>query len=221
MRILTVIVCPALLFTIGSCTENIPGALESADVGSDVAAKTEDTAVVQTLFHDDFEDGDAEGWDLMGEGWSIEDDNGNYVLSSSTGSFFAHGFVQHPGWYDFRFKSRIKFVSGNTYCELILRRDNQGQHYWVQVIDGSVALAKEGLGPFEWLARQETDFVHDTWYDFEVVAKHNKIKVYLDGAQKINVKDDDPWGNIGTIGFEVHDNSHVYFDDVWVIRKGG
>jgi hypothetical protein len=40
-------------------------------------------------------------------------------------------------------------------------------------------------------------------------------------STKSNVKDDDPWGNTGTIGFETHENTHVYFDDVVITRLGG
>ncbi|NNG16220.1 MAG: DUF1080 domain-containing protein [Gemmatimonadales bacterium] len=188
--------------------------------GDQEVAAAKDGAMKKVLFLDDFEDGDSDGWDLWGDGWSIEAENGNHVLSSSTGSHFAIATLQHAGWYNFSFKSAVKFVSGETYCELLLRIDDLGQHYWVQIAENGVALHKEGAtGAFEELARHDMDIVQSAWYDFEIVAKNKKIKVYVDGSLKINVKDDDPWGNIGTIGLEVHENTHVHFDDVLVARK--
>jgi hypothetical protein len=135
---------------------------------------------------------------------------------------FAFARVQHPGWYDFRFHSRVKFVSGNTYCELLFRIDEEGQHYWLQVTESGIALEKEdGTGaPFEELARHDMSILQNTWYDFEISAKNEKFKVYVNGSRKINAKDDDPFGNIGTIGFEVHDNTQVFFDDVLVTGPG-
>jgi len=218
-----VLIC--CLFIIG-CSENPLAPTEPTQVQDETNLKSERSpSGKKILFLDNFEDGDSQGWNLWGEGefdgWSIETETGNYVLSSSTGSHMAWARLQHPGWYDFRFKSRVKFISGNTYCELLFRIDDLGQHYWIQVMDNHVALAKEsGIGPFEWLASTPMNILQNTWYDFEIATRDNKIKVYVNGSPKINVKDDDPWGNIGTIGFEVHDNTQVYFDDVLVTRLG-
>jgi len=177
---------------------------------------------MKILFSDDFEDGDSQGWELWGDGWTIEAEEGNSVLSSSTGSQFAHARLQHPGWNDFRFESRVKFIGGNTYCELLFRIDNQGQHYWLQVTDTRVALAKEGAtGAFEWLASAPMNVLQNVWYDFDIASRDNKIEVKVNATPKILVKDDNPWGNRGTIGFEVHENTQVYFDDVVVTRLGG
>jgi hypothetical protein len=174
------------------------------------------------LFMDDFEDGDSQGWDLIGEGWSIEMEAGNHVLSSSTITGPAFAFLQHPGWYDYRFTSKVKFVGGITYCELLFRIDYMGQHYWLQIWHDYLAIAKEASsGPFEILASGPVEIVQDVWYNFEISAKDEKIKVKLNGHPIINVKDEAPWGNIGTIGFEVHDNAEIYFDDVLVKRLGG
>jgi hypothetical protein len=209
-----------LTFIIGCNNTESPMAPEETpmNAGNSSLQKTSK----KILFSDNFEDGDSQGWDFDVDCWNIETETGNYVLNSSTGSYITHATLQHPGWYDFRFESRIKFISGNTYCELRFRIDDQGQHYWLQVMDNRIALAKEGTtGAFDFLASAPMNILQNTWYDFEIAARDNKFKVKVNGSPKINVKDDDPWGNIGTIGFEVHDNTQVYFDDVLVTRLGG
>lgn len=175
------------------------------------------------LASDDFESGNADGWNLWGVNdwmWTVQNEDGNYVLSSSTGSGFSFATLRHPGWYDYRFRSRLKFVSGNIYCELLFRIDYSYQHYWLQVTEGSIGLHREGTtGAFVELARRDMEILRNEWYDFEIVAKGKKIKVYVNGSKIMNVKDDHAWGNAGTVGFEVHDDTQVYFDDVMVIRK--
>lgn len=214
-------------FLITGCSEDFLAPIEPIQMQDETNLKSARShSGNKILFLDNFEDGDSQGWYLWGtgeyDGWSIETETGNYVLSSSTGNQVAWARLQHPGWYDLRFKTRVKFISGDTYCELLFRIDDLGQHYWIQIMDNHVGLAKEsGTGPFEWLASAPMNILQNTWYDFEIAARDNKIKVYVNGFPKINVKDDDPWGNIGTIGFEVHENTQVYFDDVLVTRLGG
>jgi len=60
-----------------------PGAETGDLTGWTVIDETEGGPVGKILFLDDFED---QGWRLWGDGWSIETETANYVLSSSTGS---------------------------------------------------------------------------------------------------------------------------------------
>ena len=58
-------------------------------------------------FIDDFEDGNASGWQLE-DGWSVIQDNGNYVLQG-TGHKWAN--AGSDGWQDYTFETRIKPIS--------------------------------------------------------------------------------------------------------------
>jgi hypothetical protein len=220
IKFLSVLICFQLII---SCSEDVLTPLDPVLNEEESFLKSANSLSVNNiLFIDNFEDGDSQGWDLIGDGWSIETEAGNQVLSSSTSTGPAFAFLQNPGWYNYRFNSRLKFIGGFTYCELILRMDYLGQHYWLQVMSDHLALMKEtSSGPFETLASSHVNILQNIWYNIEITAKGNKFKVKLNSHPVINVKDESPWGNIGTIGFEVHDNAEIYFDDVLVTRLGG
>jgi hypothetical protein len=172
------------------------------------------------IFRDTFQDGNARGWQLYDGVWRIEQDNGNYVLSASTGSQFAFAILYHAGWHNCSFKSKVKFVSGDIYCELLFRIGEIG-HYWLGIGSGSISLNKEysGAGDFETLAQCDVALSRNEWYDFEIVTNNEKLIVYVNDSQKLYVKDNDANVSRGTIGFEVHENTHVYFDDVLIYMQ--
>jgi hypothetical protein len=172
------------------------------------------------LFRDNFQDGNAQGWELNDGAWRVEQDNGNYVLSVPTGNQFAFATLRHPGWHNYNFKSKVKFVSGDIYCELCFRI-GEVAHYWLGINADKISLNKEysGAGNFERLAEGDVSLSHNEWYDFEIVTNNEKIIVYVNNSQRIYLKDNDANVSTGTIAFEVHTNTHIYFDDVLIYMQ--
>ena len=87
-----------------------------------------------TYFFDDFEDGNADGWDLD-PGWHVEDDNGNLVLHGS--DTFQYAKIGDYNWRNYSLKLRVKLLeqtfninfrqySGNCYYIIIMHQDHMG-----------------------------------------------------------------------------------------------
>jgi hypothetical protein len=98
-----------------------------------------------TLFQDDFEDGDANDWQLN-TGWEVELEGSNHVLSGAgyTSAILTTGH----DWADYRFKTRIKLVDNQAHygeTQLSYRRSDIGRYvvcFWI----GGLVLGKERLG---------------------------------------------------------------------------
>ncbi len=76
------------------------------------------------LFQDNFEDGNANEWQLDA-GWEIEEEDGNYVLSGS-GHTWATLNAEH-NWTDYSFKIKVKLIEGNVH--LNYRVSDSGRYF--------------------------------------------------------------------------------------------
>ena len=74
-----------------------------------------------TLFEDDFEDGNAIGWELE-SGWQVEDDNGNYVLSGVEHSRASSGDIL---WKNYSLKVDVKLLDENSATHLNFRNNGR------------------------------------------------------------------------------------------------
>jgi len=77
-----------------------------------------------TLFQDDFEDGNANGWQLV-PGYQVEQENGNYILSGSGHSYLTLGVGNK--WTDYRFNLRIKIIQEAVH--LNVRHSDKGRYF--------------------------------------------------------------------------------------------
>jgi len=170
-----------------------------------------------TLFQDDFEDGDANDWQLN-TGWEIELEGSNHVLSGAgyTSAILTTGHE----WADYRFKTRIKLVDNQAHygeTQLSYRRSDIGR-YVVCFWTGGLVLIKERAGTGHELAGDAVPHSFGTWYDLEIVGVQGHIQVYVDDALRLEVTDSDPLQH-GRIALSVVDDSHVHFDDVQVVGE--
>ena len=168
-------------------------------------------------FNDDFEDGNADGWELE-PGWSVINDNGNYVLQG-----FGHKWARAglESWTDYTFESRVKLIEGDVHINYRLQ---DRERYFVGLHERSLSLVRmlfENDEPVHTtLATAEIPFSKNTWNTIKIVGMGNNVKVYFNGVLKINYTDNNPVLN-GKIAFESLDNSKVYVDDIQVTPKKG
>ena len=162
-------------------------------------------------FADDFEDGDAAGWQLV-DGWSVVQENGNYVLQGM-GHRWANAGSQN--WMDYTFETKLKPIQGAVHVNF--RMCDDGRY--------SLGFAENGLSLNKQF-NQWSEFAHglrvsdepynpNQWYNLKVEVEGGSIKVYVDGALRIEYTDPEPLLS-GAIAFETLPDSHFHVDDVHV-----
>ncbi|MDD4985303.1 MAG: DUF1080 domain-containing protein [Dehalococcoidales bacterium] len=164
-------------------------------------------------FTDDFEDGNADGWQLD-DGWSVIQDDGNYVLEGIGHKWANTGL---DSWQDYTFETRIKPADFGSGVHINFRRSSEGR-YFLALYQNGLHLSKQFNQWQEFahgLSESPGTYSVNRWYDLKVEARGANIKVYVDGVLKINYTDPEPLLN-GAIAFETLDNAHYYVDDIKV-----
>jgi len=160
------------------------------------------------LFFDDFEDGDAVGWNLEG-GWSVIQEDGNYILQG-VGPCSADAGPQE--WTDYTLEARIKFSQS---ANVNFRLTTELGMYFLDIVPEGPILNKRLLDE-ALLAKSGVSLQENQWIDLEVEVKGDTMKFYIDGILLFLYTDSEPLLS-GTIGFESPENSVIYVDDVIVI----
>ncbi len=160
------------------------------------------------LFLDDFEDGDATGWNLEG-GWSVIQEDGNYILQG-VGSCSAD--VGPQEWTDYTLEARIKFSQS---AKVNFRLTAELGMYFLNIVPEGPILNKKLLDE-ALLAKSGVSLQENQWIDLKIEIKRDRIVLYIDGNPILHYTDSEPLLS-GTIGFESPENSVVYVDDVIVI----
>jgi len=176
------------------------------------------TSLAQTiLFQDDFEDGHADGWQLDDE-WQVEDVGGNVVLSG-----LGHGFAETGDfrWSDYTLQAKVNLADDKSNLHLNYRQGNRVsfQRYFLGFGLGGLTLRKQVVDTFTDLESVDEEYESNRWYTVEIAGDEGHIRVYLDGALKIDYLDSEPLLT-GLISFESLPNSHVHLDDVVVTSIG-
>lgn len=161
-------------------------------------------------FFDDFEDGNADGWDL-GSGWQVEKDGSNFVLSGSNPEW-SDAYRGKDTWKNYSLKARIKLIEGHM--QISYYSNNSGR-YIIRVFLYSIALTKETGSNFEDLASADINIHYNEWHTVEVVGNGDSLKVYFDNVLLLEGIDPDPILS-GRISFENPPYGHVHIDDVLV-----
>jgi hypothetical protein len=176
-------------------------------IAQDQIAKLEAIYKVVLLF-DDFEDGNATGWDLEGN-WSIVQEDDNYILR---GAGLCSADIGLQEWTDYTLEARIKF----SQSAIVNLRVTAGLgKYFLNIEPDGPSLYKKLSGE-TFLAKSSTSLQENEWIDFKVEAKRDGIELYINGQMVFRYTDSQPLLS-GSIGFEAPVNSVVYIDDVMVM----
>lgn len=160
------------------------------------------------LLFDDFEDGDAVGWNLEGR-WSVIQENGNYILR---GIGPCSADVDSQGWTDYTVEARIKFSQS---VNVNFRMATELEMYFLNIIPEGAILNKKPLEKVLF-AKSGVSLEENQWIDLKIGVNGGTIDVYIDGALIFTYTDSDPL-LVGAIGFEVPEDSVIYVDDIIVM----
>jgi len=191
----------------GKHWKEIGDGLRTRDIRSLRIAKVE-----YAPFNDDFEDGNADGWELE-SGWSVAEDNGNFVLQGIGHKMAGVGL---KSWTDYTFECKVKLIAGGVHLNYRL---SGGERYFIGVHEWGLFLARttveNNVPVHTQLTETQFPFDKNTWIKFKIVGKGNNIKVYVNDELKIDYTDDKAV-LYGSIAFESLDDSKIYVDDIHV-----
>jgi len=167
-----------------------------------------------TLFHEDFEDGRADGWALEA-GWSIEPEGSNFVLSGR-GHHWANPSAR--SWTDYMFQGRFKLISGglNFNFRHYQLPEVWPNRYFLGIYQDGLHLNKQIDRDFFELIGTPAHIERNKWHKLKVAVDGNNIKVYLNDGLKLEYIDSDLTLRMGGIALETLDDSHALFDDIVV-----
>jgi len=164
-------------------------------------------------------------WNLE-QGWRVERDGGNYVLSGASdadGYFAIHTkgyWHDFPGWTDFRMRVRIRLVEPESVVHLNFRMSKEGRYY-VGVRAKGIYFHKDAGSNVNQPLYVNHDLSHSPsgWHIIDIVAEGPHIQVFVDGVREVNVFDEEPLTS-GTIAFEtLPPEAVVHLDDIVVIGR--
>jgi hypothetical protein len=172
------------------------------------------------LYEDDFEDGTANGWDILRGKWDVIDDGtGNRALVTS-GPIAGISATAGNNWddYNLSFKYRFSDVSSSSNFLIWLRRLDNAQYYELVIgtdyyelwkyVDGTGTQLDDGnhFGSF---------LSEDQWHTVVIEASDNTLKWQVDNEARFVA--DDSSHRMGTVGFGTYNfDGQVWIDDVSV-----
>lgn len=169
------------------------------------------TAVAQTppsaiLFQDDFDDGNADGWDISGDGsWSVV--NNEYLVEMGTG-LDLHGFAVagDPEWADFVLEVDIRGETGVD--KLLMARYVDPENWYALNLRSDpfndLTLSREENGTHTILTTVPYPNAVGEWYHLTWGFDKAQIQVYMDETLLIDYEDCHSalgHGRIGLLGY--------------------
>lgn len=163
----------------------------------------------EVAYREDFEDGQAQDWELE-PGWQVIQDDGNYVLAGQ-----GHTWARSAKFYDdYRLSFRLKVLEGSIH--LVYRLNNTGR-YFIGFHPGGSYLSKQHWPDtfFENLASSSTLHNLNTWHQIEIIGNGGTLEFLVDGKSEWTFTDPQPLPD-GKFAFETLDDSQAYVDDIQV-----
>jgi photosystem II stability/assembly factor-like uncharacterized protein len=164
------------------------------------------------IYSEDFEDGQAQGWELE-SGWQIINDGGNKVLSGQ-GHVWARS---NQTCSDCALSFRLKLIKGAIH--LVYRMNDSGRYFISFNSSGSNLNKQYWPNTFQNGIKGKT-IRHqlNTWHQVEIQANGSRLTFKVDGKTEWTYDDPKPLSE-GSFAFETLDDSRAYLDDV-VVSSG-
>jgi pectate lyase len=148
-------------------------------------------ASAATLFADDFEDGDTDGWTRSGGSWSVVTDGSRAWRQSGTSSDARA--LAGSVWSDQAVQVRVKptgFNGANRHAAVAARVQNTNNYYYLGLTSaGSAVLGKRSGGSSVTLATAPAAVTLGTWYTLRLEAFDSTLRGFLDGVQVVSATD--------------------------------
>jgi hypothetical protein len=158
-------------------------------------------AQTQTLLSDNFEDGNADGWQKSGGSWAVVTD-GSLVYRQTGTSSDARIRNGSTAWTDYALQARVKplaFGGTGRYIALTTRVVNTNHFYYLALVNGNqLILAKRDGGTSTTLASQTFTVTLGTFYTLRIEAQGATLRGLVNGALLLTATDSQfSAGNIG------------------------
>jgi len=137
-------------------------------------------------FSDNFQDGNADGWDLA-LGWQIANEQGNYFLSCQ-GKDFAFAIPRVTSASDYVLQADFIAISGTVNFAIRMNYDGS---YAVGITDNVVFLGKNKT-VHDRVADAAINIADNKWHTVKIAVKGSNILVAIDGENRIDYWDSDP-----------------------------
>ncbi|GIH09560.1 hypothetical protein Rhe02_76270 [Rhizocola hellebori] len=178
------------------------------------------TAQAATLFSDDFNDGNANGWSKSGGSWSVVTDGSPVYQQSSTGSDAKA--QAGSAWGNQSVQARVKplaFSSGTgRFTGIIGRGQSMTNYYYLVLTNSQVLLGRRNSGGYTTLASAAASVSTGTWYTLRFEAFGSALRGYLNGTLVASATDSA--FATGKVGLTTYFSS-ASFDDVVVTDTPG
>ncbi|MCH5375830.1 MAG: hypothetical protein JJ992_17805, partial [Planctomycetes bacterium] len=161
------------------------------------------------LFEADFEDGQAEGWELE-DGWTVAD-------GTLTGRGHSWAWPHAGPWRDFRLQFRLKLRQGAIH--LVYRLNDTGRYFIGFHPAGSYLKKQYWPETFMDLLEHPAG-LHDLgrWHEIEIAGQGPQIGFSVDGKLEWQYTDPDPLEG-GGFAFETLDDAVADIDDIRVFGQ--
>ena len=179
------------------------------------------TSAQTTLFSDNFQDGNANGWSRSNGTWSVVTD-GTLVFRQSSTTTDARARAGSTSWTDYSVQARVKpitFGGAARYVALITRAENSNHFYYLALQNGNqLVLARRVGDTITNLATRSFTVTTNTFYTLRVDAQGSSLRAFVNGTQQLSATDSQfPAGAIGVGTFF----ASASFDDVVVTSLSG
>ncbi|SFT24346.1 fibronectin type III domain-containing protein [Paenibacillus sp. BC26] len=163
-----------------------------------------------TGFADNFDDGDLVGWAKSGPGvWSVQD--GQAKVSNPQPTGWDSWNIMNAQGKDFVYSGDVTFKNGQA-AGLSFRTNDTGSTGYDLILDKNEGLKLAGR-PYRAFKTVQTPFADNQTYHVKIVAKDDNIKVYLNGALKMDYNETVygyTFGKFGMFSFQ----SEASFDNL-------
>jgi hypothetical protein len=199
------------------------------DWQEEVMVYQDQTAVVKPCllppngcYRDNFQDGDADGWDLD-SGWQIKSQGGNYFLDGKAQSISDH-FARPSSnyWRNYSIKLRFKIVTfGNNGGLWVHIRDNPEANYHIALVRNYIHMGKHinSINQGYSVAGAPANIATGMWHNLEFTANGNNLQLIIDNRLMINAYDNDERLKSGQPVLKVDDGAQAHVDNIEVISE--
>ncbi|MGW4462477.1 pectate lyase family protein [Micromonospora sp. NPDC004704] len=179
-------------------------------------------AQAATLFADNFNDGNADGWSKSGGDWSVVTDGTAAYRQGNTGSELARAFAGQTSWTDYQVQARVKplaFNGSNRAVGIASRSNSATKMYRLALVNNNRAELQAVNGSAVTVIGSASVSVSaGTWYTLRLEASGSTIRGFVNGSQ-IGSGSNSAQG-AGRIAL-VTTYASAVFDDISVDSNGG
>jgi pectate lyase C len=179
-------------------------------------------ASAATIFSDNFDDGNANGWSTQNGSWSVSQDNGNYSYYQSS-SNEGRAWAGNASWTNYSVEADVKIVNfnGSNRAYVAGRWKDANNFYAASLYNssgGKLEIRKKVNGSTSTLTSKAFPLTTNKWYKVKLEMNGSTIRMYVDGVLQLTATNSDlSSGMIGLVGYK----AATRYDNIVVSDFGG